>query len=359
MRKLLGRFVLPGLICANLHAGAATQVVALGYNLGPVPDGLTNVSGVGVFGYSVLALRGDGSVAQWGNNSSDPGVSNLVTVVGGNDHVLGFTPQGTISGYGDDSFGEISGFPADLTNAAALTAGYLVSFAIRPDGSVVGVGYPENPALLIPSAASNVVAIASEGENGIALRADGTIVDWQYNTTNLHPEFSNVVSVATDGYEYLALFYDGTVAEWPDAAPDGLTNLIAIAGGGNDFLGLQNGGIPVGWGQDNHGELEFPPNLTNVTAFAVDGSDGYSHSIFLIGGTNAPPPTLNIQQSGGMAHVRLNGAVRHRYVLEESTDLTSPTNWAFKRNILLCSPSQSVDLPIGSGPRFYRARVMP
>ncbi len=356
--KCLGSLILVSLMFTTSYS-RATQVVALGYNLGPVPDGLTNVTAVGVVGYSVLALRGDGTIAQWGNSASDPGVSNLVTISSSWAHVIGFTPQGTISGYGDDSYGEISGFPADLTNATSVTAGYFVSLAIRQDGSLVGVGDPSNPVLQIPPDASNVVAIASVNQNAIALRADGTVVDWHDGTTNLHPEFSNVVAVATDGYDNLVLFYDGTVAEWPNDAPEGLTNITAITGGDNDLLVLRADGVPFGWGADNHGEVDIPPDVTNVTAFALNGSDGYSHSIFLMGGTNAPPPVLKVQRAGSTANVQLSGTPRHRYVLEESTDLTSPTNWNFNRNILLGAPTQSFAIPVQAGAHFYRARLMP
>ena len=301
--KFNGIFLLGALLAGLMPAGAraqGTSVAALGYNLGPTPDGLTNVIGVGVLGYSVVALRGDGSLTIWWNGASDPGVSNLVSLCGGWSHVLGFTPQGTISGHGDDSFGEISGFPPGLTNAAGLASGYQVSFAILPDGSLLGVGDPSNPVLQVPPGATNVVALATVDQNAIALRADGTVIDWHDGTTNEHPEFSNVVAVATDGFDDAVLFYDGTVTEWPNNdVPDGFTNLVALAGGNSDFLVLQNNGVPLGWGRDEHGEVDIPPEVTNVTAFAVAGADGYTHTIFLMGGTNAPPPVLGIQRSGG------------------------------------------------------------
>jgi hypothetical protein len=337
----------------------ATQVVALGYNLGPVPPSLTNAVAVGVIGYSIAALRADGSIAQWGNSASDPGVSNLVSFVSGWSHAVGQRADGTITGWGDDSYGEISGIPAGLTNVATFAAGTFVTLAVLPDGSLMGWGDPSSHAMAIPPGATNIVSVAAVDVDTLALRADGTVLEWTYNATNNHPELSNVVAIATDGYNGAALLFDGTVVTWPDSPPDGLTNVTAIAGGGNDFLALHADGTLTGWGCICHGAVDVA-SISNVTAFAIGGADGYTESAFVMGLPPLPAPVLTVQRaSSNLLRFRLNGSIRRHYVLEESTNLGAEANWIFKQNIVLCSSTQTFDLPVTGEGRFYRARLLP
>ena len=142
-------------------------------------------------------------------------------------------------------------------------------------------------------------------------------------------------------------------------ASEVLTNIIAIAGGGGHLLALRNDGTVAAWGCDCHGSTTLPPNLTNVTAIAAGGGDGYDYSIFLIGHTN-PSPVLSISQSNNVVRLTLAGQPFRRYVLEESADANSPANWTFKQNLTLSSTAQSaLALPITGAARFYRARLMP
>jgi alpha-tubulin suppressor-like RCC1 family protein len=354
-------------ICLWLLLAAATsrgsQVVTWGYNLGPVPASLTTAVAIDVVGYSIAALRADGSVAQWGNSAGDPGVSNLITLVSGWSHGLGFRPDGTIAGWGDDTWGAVTGFPADLTNAAALACGFGCSFAVRPDGRVSAWGNNDYHALELPAALTNVVAIASSENMQVALRADGTAVEWGgwNNVTNFFPEWSNLVSVAHGGYSLAALQNDGVVVTWPDPPPTGLTNVTALAGGGETFLALHADGTVTAWGCDCHGAATPPAGLTNVSAVAMRGSDGYSHGAVLLGLPAPPAPGLSISVSGERVELTLSGLKYRRYVLEEATGVGPAENWRFRQNILLSAPLQHVaSLPVvGESPRYYRVKLLP
>jgi len=337
-----------------------TGVLELGYNLGPVPANLTNAIQVGVLGYTITALRADGSIAEWGNGSSDPGVDNLVYFSSSWSHAIGQRADGTITGLGDDSYGELSGFPADLTNVAVLVAGTYVTFALLPDGSLIGRGDTSSHALPLPPGATNVVSVASVEYESLLLRADGTVLEWNYFATNSHPELTNVVAIASDGFNGAALLYDGTAVAWPNPAPDGLTNITALAGGGADFLVLRADGTATGWGCSCHGAVDIPASYTNVTAIAIGGEDGYTESAFLIGLPPPPPPVLSIDPTGsGVLRLRLDGLAHRHYVLEEATDLISGSPWQFKQNLVLATSNETFDLSLVGDKRSYRARLLP
>jgi alpha-tubulin suppressor-like RCC1 family protein len=343
----------------------ASQVVAYGYNIGTSPA-LTNAVAVGVLGYSLIALRADGTVAEWGNGASDPGVSNLVTIATGWSHGFGFRPDGTLVGWGDDHAGGISGKPANLTNAVAVAVGSYNTLAVLPEGTVIGWGEPSG-LLEIPSGLSNVVAISigAFGENALALCANGTVWEWGDGTTNVHPELSNVVAVAAAGaFMNAAIHFDGSVTAWPTngyyPVPDDLTNIVAASGGAN-IVFLRKSGTVVPWGCECHSDFASISNLTDVAALAGGGGDGYNLNIFLLDYTN-PPPILTADINNGLPRLRVTGLRFHNYMLEESTNLGSPADWTFKQNIVLPASAEFVvDLPPAAdgNARFYRARLMP
>lgn len=344
----------------------ASQVVAYGYNMGVAPV-LTNAVAVGVVGFSLVALRADGTVAQWGNSASDPGVSNLAAIASGWAPGLGLRVDGSVTGWGDDYDGGVSGIPSDLTNAVALTAGIYAGFAARDDGTVVGWGDNDSQLLNLPDSLTNVVAVAAsdDGATVLALRANGTVLEWGSGGTNSHPELSNVVAIAAAAFMNAAVHFDGSVTVWPTneyyPAPDNLTNIVAVAGGGDNMLALRNDGTVIPWGCDCHSDFTSASNLTQVAAIAAGGGDGYDYNIFLLDYTN-PPPVLTAEVTNNAPRLRVNGLRFHHYVLEESTDLSSPTDWAFKQNIVLPASAEfAVDLsPVADGNvRFYRARLMP
>lgn len=344
----------------SLTAVQGSQIFATG---GGIPPGLTNAVAVGVLQYSLAALRADGSVAEWGNGASDPGVSNLVAISTGWSHGFGFHADGTLIGWGDDYAGGISGKPANLTNAVAVAVGSFNTLAVRDDGSVLGWGDDSQGLLDIPAGVSNVAAITigTFGGNALALCADGTVWEWGSGMTNSHPEISNAVAVASAGiYRGAVLNFDGTVTAWPDDMPDNLTNIIAIAGGGNHLLALHNDGTVSAWGCDCGSDFQSATNLTHVAAISAGGGDGIDLSIFLLDYTN-PPPVLTATLANNAPRLSITGLPFHNYVLEESSHLSSPANWTFKKNIVLPASAELVlDLsPADNNARFYRARLIP
>ena len=80
-----------------------------------------------------LALRSDGTVAAWGDNSSGQttvpaGLSNVVAMAGGNYHSLALRSDGTVAAWGDNSY-SVTTVPAGLSNVVAVAGGNYYSLA--------------------------------------------------------------------------------------------------------------------------------------------------------------------------------------------------------------------------------------
>ena len=240
--------------------------------------------------YHSSALKADGTVIVWGNNSQHQGlVPPALTwrgaIVAGNSHGLAVKTDGTVIGWGDNQYGQIN-IPAGLTNVAAVAAGGTQSLALRGDGTVVAWGDTRYGQITIPAGLTTVVAIAAGDNYSLALRGDGTVVGWGNNDwgqLNILAGLTTVVAVAAGHYHSLALKADGTVVGWGENAdgevdiPAGLSNVVAIAAGYYHSLALKADGSVVGWGENDNGQINIPAGLTTVVAIAA----GRSYSLAL------------------------------------------------------------------------------
>ncbi len=135
------------------------------------------------------------------------------------------------------------------------------------------------------------IAIACGSSQGLALKADGTLVEWQKYYDDFQDPYyapdnlSNIVAIAGDEKHNLALKADGTVVSWGQQyevdmigpVPEGLSDVVAIAVGGILNLALKADGRVVGWGYDTasiccnnpSGLLDVPEDLADVVAITA------------------------------------------------------------------------------------------
>lgn len=168
--------------------------------------------------------------------------------------------------------------PSAIPHAAPtlLAAGEWQSFAVRPDGTVVGWGFNENGEADVPAGATNIVALVANDDVAMGLRGNGTVVGWSITIPVTIPEgITNVVAIALGQDNQLALQADGTVLGWGSsygqAIPPSATNVIAIAAGYSHAIAARRDGRVIGWGMVGLGQEEdnIPPNATNVIAVAA------------------------------------------------------------------------------------------
>lgn len=229
-------------------------------------SGLSNVVAVATRAYHSLALRSDGTVWAWGSNwygelgngtslpfpdvgSNVPvqviGLSSVVAIAAGNGHSVALLKNGSIYTWGNNFFGELGwGTIGGNTTRPAVVPGF-----------------------------SNAVAIATGDGHTLAIKSDGTVWAWGYNgcgqlgsngTTNSGvplevPGLSNAIAITGGGpsgagaVTSMALTSNGTVLDWGlDAIGLGsLSNIVAIAGGGDGSLAVRSDNTVWQWGMSN------------------------------------------------------------------------------------------------------------
>jgi len=224
----------------------------------------------------MLAVKPDGTVWGWGYNADGelgngttiaavaptqvPGLTGVVAVSAGSFHSLALKADGTVWAWGYNGDGEVG------TGSAAV-------ITVTSPAQVVGL--------------ASVVAISGGRFHSLAVKSDGTVWSWGYNsdgqlgngvtTTIPTPTpvkvagLTGVISAAAGGFHSLALKSDGTVWAWGDnvlgqlgdnsttsrLAPvqvKGITGVGSIAAGGFHSLALVNGGLRA-WGSGYYGQL--------------------------------------------------------------------------------------------------------
>ncbi|MGD0219823.1 MAG: RCC1 repeat- and reductase domain-containing protein [Acidimicrobiales bacterium] len=299
-------------------------------------QGLSGVISVAGSGNSAFALRRDGEVWAWGDDSEDqladgrftdrqlPGVVPKLTAVreiaAGAFTVYAIRDDGTVWAWGDNSFGQLgSGSSGQmptvpqkvvrLTDVVAIRSGTSDAYALRADGTVWvwgddsldqlgGAACGSAPAghhgvcagSAVPNQVpglSGMVAIAAGGDSGYALRRDGSVWAWgddefgelgngvrrfdvgsPVRVRGLH----DVVAITAGACSAYALLRNGTVWAWgrgdfgqlgngsisEERVPvrvKGLTGVVQVVGGGSTVLALERDRSPWSWGANAFGQL--------------------------------------------------------------------------------------------------------
>ncbi|TDV42553.1 RCC1 domain-containing protein [Actinophytocola oryzae] len=284
---LVGVFVAPAVPCTTdcLYAWGGNQNRKLGTGeavyTAPTPaqvllSGVRAADGSSRNGY---ALRTDGTVWAWGDNSTGQ-LGN------------GWTSLWNGGGYHG------SGIPVPvlgLTDVTAIAGGEWGAHALRADGTVWAWGDNGSSVPVQVSGLTDAVAIAGGSSATYAVRRDGTVWAWGGAYLGNDPPTSSpvpvqvagltdVTAVASNGRGAYVLHADGTVSAWGDngvgqlgngqpCAPDtpclstvpvpvsGLTGVVGLAGGGDPGYTTANGyalradGTVWAWGGNLAGAL--------------------------------------------------------------------------------------------------------
>ncbi|WP_233165896.1 RCC1 domain-containing protein [Archangium sp. Cb G35] len=276
-----------------------------------------------------LMLRKDGTLWAWGTDqkgvlgtgtaivgprSPSPvlGLSNTASIYAGSHHSLALRGDGTVWGWGSNSYGElgaVNGSAMDqyapvwlegLTDITALFSGTSAfhTLALRGDGTVWAWGSNQFGQLGDGSGGwfggpptqvvglTDVKTLAAGEFSSVAVREDGTVWAWGYNMVGgdmydpsnqyLTPVqvqgLQDVQTVSNSGRHALALRADGTVWSWGEnldgqlgngtrlnqATPvqaTGLTDVVSISAGVNHSLALRADGTVWAWGANTYGQL--------------------------------------------------------------------------------------------------------
>ena len=198
--------------------------------------------------YHGLALDDDGSVWAWGYNSTGQ-LGDGST----------YTRSAPVQVKGPGGIGT-------LTDVVAIAAGAYHSLALKSDGSVWAWGYNSYgqlgngttttgyaPVQVI--GLTDVVAIAAGYYHSLALKSDGSVWAWGYN-----------------GYGQLG--NGSTYTNYTAVQVSGLTDVVAIAASYYHSLALKSDGSVWAWGYNSYGQLGDGTTDNRYTPVQVKGPGG-------------------------------------------------------------------------------------
>ena len=226
-------FILLGLLFSSL-ASAVTPTIASG-------------------GTFTVVLKSDGTLSAWGNNQFGqlgdgtttqrnspvpvpvPGLTGVVAIAAGSMHTLALKSDGTVLAWGDNSQGKLG------------------------DGTTT----QRNSPVPVPGL-TGVVAIAVGDYHSVALKSDGTVVRWGNITPSLFDGGIISVTQTTWVLGYnppqmvptrVVTSINSTTHFWSPEVVPGLTGVVAIAAASGYTLALKSDGTVVSWGDGNSGQL--------------------------------------------------------------------------------------------------------
>jgi len=269
---------------------------------------LTGVTAVAAGGFYSLALKNDGTVWSWGENTNgqlgrndtdpsppiagqvmtDPlkgiGLTSITRIAAGGSHSLALDNSGAVWAWGYNGYGQLGdgtlvdkNLPvkvAGIPPIVAIAAGGAFSVAIDNTGAVWAWGYngfgqlgnksttdsnvPKQVVLEDGTPLPNIKAIAAGLDHVLALDGNGAIWAWGYNglgQLGVGTTTNSSIPVQVPAFTAALITSPFTV--------DGVSPILAA---GHHTLARKSDGKLYAWGDNAYGQLGFAPP-TNLDTF--------------------------------------------------------------------------------------------
>ena len=233
-----------------------------------------------------LALKQDGTIWSWGNNTSAINTTEPIQIEKGKYKETKEieTPEGTTQTTTTEK--EI-----DLNNIKDIAVGYNHNLALDSEGHVYSWGYNGYGQLGDDSTSTKEIPTRIESleeiekvycykDVSMAINKQGEIYIWGYKY-NKTPTKINFYGKAISLNEKLILAEDGSVWNLSDnpSKIDGLKNIVEVTSGENHYAALDSKGKVWVWGYNRYGQLS-QGNTTNVgtpTTVKTQDTEGTSY----------------------------------------------------------------------------------
>lgn len=223
---------------------------------GSGPMDLADVRMISVGGAHTIALKADGTVVAWGDNTRGQcavplGLTGVIAVSAGERHSMALKSDGTVVVFGDDAQAQCR-VPSGLAGVTGIAAGRFHCLALKNDGTVTAWGGNAQAQCEVPAGLCDVTAIAAGALHSLALKADGTVVLWGAANS----ENANIYALRS--------------------VPPDAVGIVAVAAGSGHCLALRNDGVVVAWGNNFYGQCERITGLSDVRAISAWGSTSFA-----------------------------------------------------------------------------------
>ena len=270
----------------NTSGQAASLTLTQSYGVG-----LTEVA---AGHYHTLMLYSTGEVSGFGSNTfgqvSPQAGNDFVRIAAGCEHSVGCRANGSVVAWGRNSEGQC--FAPITLGFVSVSAGDRFSMALDATGAVACWGANEDGQCTPPASLRGVAEIASGGAHGLALTAKGSVACWGWNAhgqCDVPANLGSCTAVSGGGEHSVALRTDGTITCWGSNAfgqcnmPAGLTGVVGVDAGSAHTVALLSDGTVRCWGWNIYGQCTPPASTTGVRAVSAGGwhttvvlpADGY------------------------------------------------------------------------------------
>jgi alpha-tubulin suppressor-like RCC1 family protein len=256
--------------------------------------GLQSIGSIAAGQYFSLAATSDGSVNSWGDNRSGqlgiqqilsrttpsvvPNIGGVAQVAAGGGTFIGnqtiaLKGDGTVWAWGDNTGNSTNSYSSSAVpvqvNGLSGVIQVAPGMALKSDGTLMvwggglGVATPANTHVPTPVALSNIRRVAAGPNHTVVVRTDGTVWAWGSN------QFGQLGTTAPDS----CVAPDVPCAKLPLLVP-GITGVMDVAVGGGHTLALKADGSVWAWGDNRAGQLGDGTVVSRTTPAPVPGVAG-------------------------------------------------------------------------------------